>query len=62
MPNLKVIFTGSSLLHLQQAKADLSRRTVMYDMPGLSFREFIYFQTNQKFESIDLATLLEKSY
>ncbi len=59
MPNLKVIFTGSSLLHLQQAKADLSRRTVMYDMPGLSFREFIYFQTNQKFESIDLSTLLE---
>ena len=59
MPNLKAIFTGSSLLHLQQAKADLSRRTVMYDMPGLSFREFVYFQTKDNFETITLSDLLE---
>jgi len=42
-PELKVIFTGSSLLHLTKAKADLSRRAVMYEMPGLSFREFLRF-------------------
>lgn len=44
MPNLKVIFTGSSLLHLHKAKGDLSRRAVMYQMPGLSFREFLNFE------------------
>ncbi|MCF6352791.1 MAG: AAA family ATPase [Cyclobacteriaceae bacterium] len=57
--NLKVIFTGSSLLHLQQSKADLSRRAVMYYMQGLSFREFIWFETKHKFPSYTLATILE---
>jgi predicted AAA+ superfamily ATPase len=59
MPNLKVIFTGSSLLHLHQAKADLSRRAVMYHMPGLSFREFLIFQQSEKFKTYALAEILE---
>jgi predicted AAA+ superfamily ATPase len=45
MPQLKLVFTGSSLLHMHQAKADLSRRAVVYEMPGLSFREYIQFET-----------------
>ena len=53
-PGLKVVFTGSSLLHLRQAKSDLSRRAVMYEMPGLSFREFVNFDTGNKFESYSL--------
>ena len=59
MPNLKVIFTGSSLLHLHQAKADLSRRAVMYHMPGLSFREFLIFQQSEKFKTYSLPEILE---
>lgn len=50
MPQLKLVFTGSSLLHINQAKADLSRRVVVYDMPGLSFREFLQFETNINFK------------
>ena len=42
---LKVVFTGSSLLHIQSGKADLSRRAVVYVMNGLSLREFIQIQT-----------------
>jgi len=38
---LKVIFSGSSALQLNNAKGDLSRRAIIYDMKGLSFREFI---------------------
>lgn len=57
-PLLKVIFTGSSLLHLQQAKADLSRRTVMYYLAGLSFREFLYFETKQAFPILSLEDIL----
>ena len=60
MPGLKVIFTGSSLLHLHQAKADLSRRAVMYQMPGLSFREFLKFETGQQFQTIELDDILNK--
>ena len=49
MPALKVVFTGSSLLQLNKSHADLSRRAVMYVMPGLSFREFLKFETEINF-------------
>lgn len=43
-PDINVVFTGSSLLELDYSIADLSRRCLMYRMPGLSFREFLEFQ------------------
>ncbi len=39
--DLQVIFSGSSALSIDNAKADLSRRAIVYDVYGLSFREFI---------------------
>lgn len=42
-PDLKVTFTGSSLLQILNADADLSRRVLSYDMTGLSFREYLRF-------------------
>ena len=42
-PLLKVTFTGSSVLDIQQGEADLSRRAVMETMQGLSFREYLQF-------------------
>lgn len=42
-PDLKVTFTGSSLLQILNADADLSRRALSYTMNGLSFREFLMF-------------------
>lgn len=59
MPNLRLVFTGSSLLHIQQAKADLSRRVVVYTMPGLSFREFIQFETQINLEAYSLKDIVE---
>lgn len=59
MPHLRVVFTGSSLLHIHQAKADLSRRVVMYTMPGLSLREFIQFETQLKLDYYSLQDLLD---
>jgi len=59
MPDLKLVFTGSSLLHIHQAKADLSRRVVVYDMPGLSFREFLQFETKISFNSYSLHDIVE---
>ncbi len=59
MPDLKVIFTGSSLLHLQKGKADLSRRAVIYSMPGLSYREFLLFEKNIAFPKYSLEQLIE---
>lgn len=58
MPHLRLVFTGSSLLHIQQAKADLSRRVVVYTMPGLSFREFIQFETQIKLDRYSLEDII----
>ncbi|MBN1767584.1 MAG: AAA family ATPase [Prolixibacteraceae bacterium] len=40
-PDLNVVFTGSSVLDLKRGSSDLSRRAVMYQMQGLSFREYL---------------------
>lgn len=50
-PNLKIIFTGSSILDIKKGGADLSRRAIMFDMQGLSFREYL-----EMFEDISLPT------
>lgn len=42
-PDLKITFTGSSLIQILNADADLSRRVLSYTMEGLSFREFLHF-------------------
>jgi len=57
-PALKVIFTGSSMLQLARANADLSRRVVMYEMPGLSFREFLRFSDIATFQKISMDELV----
>ena len=60
MPDLRIVFTGSSLLHLSKAKADLSRRAVTYVMPGLSFREFLKFETQIDFSTYSIDDILKK--
>lgn len=56
---LKVMFTGSSLLHINSGQADLSRRAVVYHMNGLSLREFIATQTGIEFPKVSLRELLQ---
>jgi uncharacterized protein len=40
-PNLKIVFTGSSVLDILKGSADLSRRAIIYTLQGLSFREYL---------------------
>lgn len=58
-PELKIVFTGSSMLEILNARADLSRRAIIYHMQGLSFREFLHIQTGQNFPSTTLPNLIE---
>lgn len=44
IPNMKMLITGSSILELEKSKADLSRRILNFDLPELSFREFLGIQ------------------
>lgn len=39
---LKVVFTGSSVLDINKGISDLSRRAALYKMQGLSFREYLW--------------------
>lgn len=58
-PDLKVVFTGSSLLEILNARADLSRRAVVYDIQGLSYREFLNITQKKEFQSFSLSDILE---
>ncbi len=42
-PDLKIVFTGSSILDILKGSADLSRRAIIYKLHGLSFREYLNF-------------------
>ncbi|MFH1937486.1 MAG: AAA family ATPase [Bacteroidota bacterium] len=57
--HLRVIITSSSILDILKGRADLSRRVVMYDLYGLSFREFLEFETGMKFQSYSMSELLD---
>jgi predicted AAA+ superfamily ATPase len=57
-PNLRVVFTGSSLLEILNSKADLSRRALSYTMQGFSFREFLKFKYDLSFEKYELIEIL----
>ncbi len=59
-PNLKVIFSGSSSIDLARGWYDLSRRGIVYNLPGFSFREFLMFYKGINFEKIKFKNLLKK--
>jgi predicted AAA+ superfamily ATPase len=59
-PMLHIVFTGSSLLELERGKADLSRRALMYELPGLSFREYLEIETKMSFPAFSITDLLDK--
>lgn len=40
-PDLKLVISGSSLIDILNADADLSRRCIPYEMQGLSYREYL---------------------
>lgn len=53
-PDMKIVFTGSSLLEVYKGEADLSRRAVTYHLYGLSFREFLKYEYNLAFEPVSV--------
>ena len=57
--SLNIVFTGSNAVTIDNAKADLSRRAIIYKLPVLSFREFLELEINKKFETISLQEILE---
>jgi predicted AAA+ superfamily ATPase len=58
IPDLKVVFTSSSALEIHKGSHDLSRRAVMYHLPGLSFREFVEIKYKIKIPVFTLDEIL----
>lgn len=58
LPDLRIIYTGSSLLHLTKGRADLSRRGIINTLPGLSLREYIEFSAGIDFPAYDLEHII----
>jgi hypothetical protein len=55
---LKIVVTGSSVVHILTRQADLSRRALSYQMAGLSFREYLILKHGIEFPVITLPQLL----
>jgi predicted AAA+ superfamily ATPase len=58
LPDLQVIFTASSVLDILRGESDLSRRALTYELPGLSFREYLELVYHKRFPVISLEKLL----
>ncbi|OIP83840.1 MAG: AAA family ATPase [Porphyromonadaceae bacterium CG2_30_38_12] len=56
-PNLKIIFTGSSVMRLKNDNPDLHDIIQVYNLRGFSFREFLNHNTNNEFKVIKLEQL-----
>lgn len=61
-PDYHVAFTGSSMIHLDSALADLSRRCLPYTLYGLSFREYLSFEGIANIEPLSLEEILDPTH
>lgn len=59
-PELHIVFTGSSLLEILNARADLSRRAIVYEMQGFSFREYLNRNLQTDFPVVSLDDIWTK--
>lgn len=57
-PKMSVVYSGSSLLKMDNQEGDLSRRQICYDLPGLSFREFLAYEGVMDLEALSLETII----
>lgn len=59
-PELKIVFTGSSVMRLKEENPELRDIVKSYNLRGFSFREFLNLQTNNNFPIYTLDEILQK--
>jgi predicted AAA+ superfamily ATPase len=60
--DIHLVATGSSILEVAKGKADLSRRAIVHQLQGLTFREYLQFEKKLMLSPIDLETILERHH
>lgn len=58
-PELKIVFTGSSVMRLKEENSELKGIVKSYNLRGFSFREFLNLQTGNKFKPYTLEDIIE---
>ena len=56
--DLRIVYTGSSLLEIDNSKVDMSRRQTPYTLKGMSFREYLEYEGILKMNAVSLESLL----
>ena len=56
--DLKIVFSGSSVMRLKEANPDLSGKVVSYNLRGFSFREFLNLMAGTSFPAFTLEDVL----
>ena len=59
IPDLNIVYTGSSILDLEKGGADLSRRQLKNYMYGMSFREWLEMEKGIKLPQLSLEQIIE---
>lgn len=57
-PDMKIVFTGSSMLDIYRSGADLSRRAIKYTLNGMSLREYLEYEHGIKIDPVKINDLL----
>lgn len=60
--DLQLVISGSSILDITKGMADLSRRIPIYEMQGLSFREYLHLFHGIKMDVVSMADFLRHDY
>ena len=60
--DLQLVISGSSILEITKGMADLSRRVPIYEMQGLSFREYQHLFHGIRMDALPMGKLLRHDY
>lgn len=58
--DLRIVYTGSSMLEIDHSRVDLSRRQTLYTLQGLSFREYLVISNVKEVPPMGLTQLFEE--
>lgn len=58
LPNLKIVFSGSTVMRLKEENPDLAGKVDVYNLRGFSLREFINQETGNSFRAHTLDEIL----
>ena len=58
--DLRIVYTGSSMLEIDHSRVDLSRRQTLYTLQGLSFREYLAISKVKEVSPMGLTQLFEE--